>query len=205
DQDSAFEPNDSYGIVAAGVFGPDLLDLRFLNYGFSNAQSYAAYAQSTFPLTQSLQLTAGIRYTHDAKEYEGGKTYTKSPAGQQLTGTFASQDTTWDDVSPKATLDYKVGDTMFYATYAEGYRAGLYNLSAPQDVVRDGALDPEELTDYEIGSKSDLMDGRLRLNTAFWFYNVDNIQVNKVTSAGGGGSGISATIQNAAKAEAYGG
>src|SRR4029453_16473494 len=42
DQDSAFEPNDSYGIVAAGVFGPDLLDLRFLNYGFSNAQSYAA-------------------------------------------------------------------------------------------------------------------------------------------------------------------
>ncbi|MET0988049.1 MAG: TonB-dependent receptor, partial [Steroidobacteraceae bacterium] len=208
DQDTAFEPNDAYGIVAGGVFGPNLLDYRFINYGFANAQSYAAYAQSTFPLdmlAEGLRLTAGARYTHDAKEYEGGETFTRSPLGQVQTGDFPSQDKTWNDFSIKATVDYKIGDTMLYATYAEGYRAGLYNLSAPQDVLRDGALDPEELKDYEVGSKSDLMEGRVRLNTAFWFYKFDNIQVNRVTSTGGAGSGIAATIQNAASAETYGG
>ena len=121
-----------------------------------------------------------------------------------ITGEFPRDEIDWDRITPKLTLDYRRGNTMFYATYSEGYRAGMYNLSGPQEILDRGAVNPEILTAYEIGTKSDLLDGRLRINSSFWFYEFEDIQVNRVDTGGGAGSGIASTVQNAAEAEVLG-
>lgn len=207
DQDSNFSPNDAYGLAAAGFFGANLLDYRFTNYGYGNTKSYAVYGQTTVPLddfVEGLQLTVGLRYTLDEKKWLDSRTETESPAGAVITNVFPTDETDWNDVTPKLTLDYKRNNTMYYFTYAEGYRAGMYNLSGPQEILARGAVDPEQLTDFEIGTKSDFMDGRVRLNTSLWFYEFEDIQVNRVDTGGGAGSGIAASIQNAAEAEVLG-
>src|SRR3546814_20120021 len=54
---------------------------------------------------------------------------------------------------------------MIYANYSQGYKAGGYNSrgTIPENV---GPYDPERVTAYEIGLKSDLFDRLLRFNVA---------------------------------------
>jgi iron complex outermembrane recepter protein len=68
-----------------------------------------------------------------------------------------------------------------YAKYAHGFRAGGYNSSATSaaniDVVK-----PEYLTSYEVGAKSEWLNGRLTANADAFLYHYDDIQVNVVTA-----------------------
>ncbi len=98
-------------------------------------------------------------------------------------------------MSPKVTLDYKWGDTLFYATYSQGFKAGVYNLSTPQA----DPVDPEILTDYEIGTKSTLWNNRIHLNTSAYSYDWSNIQVSVIAPPAG-----ATLLQNATSAKARG-
>src|SRR3546814_15175180 len=69
----------------------------------------------------------------------------------------------------------------------------LYNSSPPSaDVIQ-----PEVLDAYEAGLKTDLLDRRVRLNVAGFYYEYKNLQVTVFTPT-------SAVLQNGAKARIYG-
>ena len=106
----------------------------------------------------------------------------------------------FDNISGRLVAKYNISDDMnAYVSYTTGYRAGGFNGGA-----FDGggdAFDEEILESFEVGLKSQLMDGRLRLNAALYSYTYDDVQVSTVKSNGGG---ISTEIDNAAELSSEG-
>lgn len=164
------------------------------------ARSYAAFAQGTVTLADGLRLTVGGRYTRDKKEKEDAivsYSIDGTPVGippDVVPGAKKS----WSKFTPRVTLEYKINDTLLYATYSKGFKSGQFNASDAADRT---AVDPESLTDYEVGLKTDLFDRRLRINAAAYYYDFTNLQVQVLDPTGGG---VAARLQNAAKARAYG-
>jgi len=64
-------------------------------------------------------------------------------------------------------------------------------------------VNPETLQAYEVGSKSDLLGGRARLNSSFYLYSYKDLQVTAY-EIGPGSSTAGAFLQNAAAARIYG-
>ncbi|EAQ27827.1 TonB-dependent receptor [Erythrobacter sp. NAP1] len=72
-------------------------------------------------------------------------------------------------------------DLLFYATYSEGFRPGLLN--RPGGAVAPGTgfvvpfeVDTDEVKNYELGWKMDLIDGQFRFNGSAFFVDISNLQ-----------------------------
>lgn len=132
---------------AAGIpIGPpDILAGRGNITSSLKYNSYAAFAQARYAITDTLGLTLGARYTHD--EASLGQIVTNfAPPGP------GPASTKHDDFSPKVTVDYKLNDILFYLTWSKGYKSGGYSLST----VTSAALGPETNWALEGGIKADL-------------------------------------------------
>lgn len=167
--------------------------------GDQRIKSYAAFAQATIPLADTLKLTLGGRYTIDKKvkpNQISSVSRNGTPVGIPDTVTLGAEKT-WHNFSPKITVEYQLDHALLYATYSKGFKSGQFQTSSAPDII---PANPEKLTAYEAGLKSDLLDRRLRLNTAFYYYDFRDLQV-QVLEPGGG---VSAVTRNAARAEAYG-
>jgi len=82
---------------------------------------------------------------------------------------------------------------MTYASFNTGFKSGGYNASNPTDPP----FAEEKLYAYEVGEKAEMLDHKLRLNSAGFYYKYDNIQIQKPEPVGSG-------IINGAKATLYG-
>jgi iron complex outermembrane receptor protein len=91
--------------------------------------------------------------------------------------------------TPKVGVDWQINeDSMVYASVARGFRSGGYSNSTRKDTAS-GTLtpqftipvradfDPEWITTYEIGSKTELFDRRLRLNISVFRNDWTDLQV----------------------------
>ena len=169
------------------------IDGRTVNVtdGSVENSSIAGFAQATFKLTDTLNLTGGLRYTKDSKALDS-RNRVDRPLGTFLrcnlptaivgtvtteAGCVANLKQSYSDWSYMATLDYKPRDgLLFYARTARGYKAGGFNLRGGADPLTFQPFDPETVTDYELGLKSDWFDRRLRLNLAGYISKYDGIQ-----------------------------
>ena len=154
----------------------------------AKAESYAAYGQATYNppiLDDKLKLTVGLRFTKDKREAE--KTATSYDPGFVNAADRGAVLSQWDQkgstnssrFTPAFTAAYDVADGInAYAKYSKAYRAGGFNTRATEETFGTGFA-PEDLTAYEIGLKSDLLDNRLRLNAAVFHYDYDNQQVDQ--------------------------
>jgi iron complex outermembrane receptor protein len=108
------------------------------------------------------------------------------------------QTQSFDDLSPRIGLEYQASDNvMVYGTYSQGFKSGSWTTRLSNPLAVAPTFGPEEAKSYELGAKSDLVDGRLRLNGAVFFTEYDGVQLNFQ-------QGISPTFQNAGDAEIYG-
>lgn len=174
--------------LAAG--GPDSV---LQNNGIQDTDSYAAYGQLAYDLTDRLALTAGLRYTKDERSYDSnwiladGTVLTQPPGYENEDD---ASEPTW-----RLALDYQMNeDTMVYASYSRGFKSGVYvtsELAAPP-------TDPEILDAYEIGSKMTVFDGNGRLNLAAYYYDYKDMQVQFVDDFG------SQLLSNAGESEIMG-
>jgi len=167
-------------------------DIRYREKIRINAKykSYAAFADVTYDITETLSITAGLRYTYDDKNFGRYVQYNDYviafafPTETRIDDNgnydpdghlgFLQSDKDWSKTTPRVVLEWQaVEDVMFYASYSEGYKAGGFNsageLFAPP-------FDPEEVTNYELGMKSSWFDNTLRVNTAVFSYDYDNLQ-----------------------------
>ncbi|OCC23460.1 TonB-dependent receptor [Croceicoccus estronivorus] len=134
------------------------------------SRSRALFGQVTGHLTDRLSLTAGLRYTRDDKHLDQ-----TVPFVRQL-------DRSFDKVNWAVSADYKVNDDiMAYARVATGYKAGGFSARAAND-----GFEPENLTSYEVGIKSELFDRRLRFNTAVFYTDLKDIQRSQFLAGSGG-------------------
>jgi iron complex outermembrane receptor protein len=195
-EDTGFFPNDAQSAV---LFPAPITGIN--TYGGVHVNSYAVFGQATAPLSfisNKFHLTIGGRYTIDHKSlYDVRQDFLVGDTVVQSIP-YPNDHHQWKEFTPKVTLDYKVGGTLIYATFSKGFKAGAYNLPSPSFTPK--PVNPEHLTAYEIGTKSDFLGGHIRFNTAAYYYNFKNIQVQVLDVA----AGAATVLQNAASAEAYG-
>ncbi|MAW81471.1 MAG: TonB-dependent receptor [Parvularcula sp.] len=71
-------------------------------------------------------------------------------------------------------------DLLFYATYSEGFRPGLLNrpggAAGPNGYTVPFAVDTDEVTNYELGWKTQLFDNQLQLNGNAFFVEIERLQ-----------------------------
>ncbi len=132
----------------------------------ANNDSAAAYAQLTYQVSDVIELTGGLRYTVDNRELE-----INSLAG--ATGSvlgLGSFDESYDEMTYTGILTWRPSaDTTTYAKISTGYVSGGILSGIPYD--------PETLTSYELGFKSQLWDNRLRVNLAAFYSDYEDLQV----------------------------
>jgi iron complex outermembrane receptor protein len=138
--------------------------------------SYAAYADMTYDFNAAWTLYGGARWTSD----EG------RAAGFRVVPTILVQPTqSYDDSAPTGRLGLRhrlSDDVMVYAQYARGYRSSTINGSALTNATDFNVADPETLNSYEVGLKSQVLDGRVQLNTSAFYYQYKNQQfVNSIS------------------------
>ena len=108
-----------------------------------------------------------------AQNYEAAGTTTNPVRTDRINGRAVLE---W---SPK--LDF-TDQSMFYASYAVGSKAGNVNLvsgvAAAEGVPTQ--FKPEDLTAYEVGTKNLLFDGALQANLTAWYYDYRNFQYTVV-------------------------
>lgn len=182
------EANNAPAAVFLPVFG-----LNQVIRSTQKTNSYAAFAQGTYSLTDATSVTLGLRYTKEDKVIDiGGELDFLSPAFVLPATPYKAEQhasrLTW-----RVALDHKLSDdVMAYASYNRGFKSGGFNafaLNTPNEFV------PETLDAFEVGLKSEFADNRIRLNLAGFYYDFKNIQLNTyVNSAPAVYNGKQATI-----------
>ncbi|MFT6117930.1 MAG: iron complex outermembrane receptor protein, partial [Candidatus Azotimanducaceae bacterium] len=91
-------------------------------------------------------------------------------------GGFRQLKRTDKKVTWRLNLDYNLSDdTLVYGSVTTGFRGGGFNLSFFSNTPE---FEPEELTAYEIGYKSQLLDNTLQLNASAYVYAYDSIHTS---------------------------
>ena len=211
-----------YDGEACGVFGTVLpMYLAALggvtvdNGGCVQTDSYAIYGQGNYKLSDALTLTVGGRFTKDEKEADVyratylGVHFINAIDPDSLGAPFAvnSDFTTkadWSRFSPHVALNYKVNDgVMVYGSYSNGFKSGGVDMRADQSLnpTINEPYDPEIVDTVEFGVKSELLDGRMRLNSAIFYSDYQDMQVTvqRVVPAG-----ISSQVLNAGQSTVKG-
>jgi iron complex outermembrane receptor protein len=144
--------------------------------------SYAVFADGVVHLSPTLDLTLGARYTRDEKTASLNRVDAVSAAGN-----FRAQDlkADWGEVTPRAVLTWSpTSDLRAYASITRGYTAGGFNTDAATPIALTTPFDPETVTSYELGVKSEWLSQRLRINAAVFqmdYQNKQELFFNNVT------------------------
>jgi outer membrane receptor protein involved in Fe transport len=151
-----------------------------------NTTSAAIFGQAKWQMLDELALTVGARYSRDVKDgFYGAYSTGPAPIFPQLTGVdFEVEAKVVDkDFSPKVSLSWEPFDeATFYATYAQGFRAGSFNNGAtyPDKVL----FDAESSDTYELGVKTELLGGAARLNVGLFQTNYQDYQISTFIGLG---------------------
>ena len=112
----------------------------------------------------------------------------------------------WDNLSLRAVVDVQMNDDLLgFFSVSQGYKSGGFNsfplvnfepvnigggvlVRAPGfGTALPGQLesfDEEQVINYELGLKSTLLDGSLRVNASYFYYEYDDLQVQFLDNAG---------------------
>lgn len=93
-----------------------------------------------------------------------------------------------NELGGKVGLDWRpTDDTLVYASYSRGFKSGAFDTRALAAFSgnADRPVGPEFLDAYEVGVKSTLLDGRLELNGAIFYYDWEDLQTFSVDETGG--------------------
>ncbi len=196
---NAFNTFDVILEQLGGALG--LPGLNANTYGDVDTESWAAYADFSYSVSDAVSLSLGGRYTVDERTSRVLRTTYLGGASPALGGTGVPLVVTSDflgsreftEFTPRASVNWKPNDDQnLYLTYSEGFKSGSFDprgqTSAAPDVDGDGtvsdeeifdfmAFDPEYVDTYEIGLKSTWMDGRVTTSIAVFFADYTDVQI----------------------------
>ena len=143
--------------------------------------SYAVFGEVVYAVTENLNITFGLRNTWEEFELSDNRNGTFFGAIGFRGVPVASASEKWDEITYRLVLDYSFNRGMVYASRSKGFVSGLLNVQNPAGDV----IEPEILVAHEIGIKSDLLDGRVRLNGAVFDYEYEDIHAQTVNAQTG--------------------
>jgi iron complex outermembrane recepter protein len=168
--------------------------------GVLGTESYSAFLQGTYRFTDWLALTLGGRYQEEERSLLVSNVEIDNLAGGTTTLIpFAPRSSTEYNFSPRVSLDLRPADDLLtYLSYTRGFKSATYNIVniyLPPDFV-----EPEVVTSYELGVKSELLGRKLRLNAAVFQTEIEDLQTASVSLTSGG----AVNFENAGKARIRG-
>jgi iron complex outermembrane receptor protein len=143
-----------------------------------DTNSYAAYGNASYQIAPKVRLSAGLRYTHETKDYERFTTTATNfpiPLPDFQPFLFAPPKGKWSDWSPMVSADYQVApSTMLYARVAKGFKSGGFNGRA-NTLKEASEYKPETVWSYEAGFKSTPLS-EFRVNGAVFYSDYKDFQ-----------------------------
>ena len=152
----------------------------------------AAFGQLTWHVVTTVDVTAGVRFTHDQKSDHNREfttaLYTETVIPVPAAGPAASNHDFHGSITEnQATPDISVQwfaqpHTMFYAKYGQGYKGGGFNqsITGGASVYNQFFYQPEHVDAFEAGAKLRLLDNTLQLNADVFYSRFKNLQVSSV-------------------------
>ncbi|MEO8115951.1 MAG: TonB-dependent receptor, partial [Phenylobacterium sp.] len=216
----------------AGVCAAETGFRRFDNKPDFQSESYAAFGQIDWKLSDTWKTTIGLRYSHDRKTgsesvrllcfavclgppelLPSGVTIdltqlpsvvSAPPPGQIPTGVVGPTtydpatgmatrryDASWEAVTGTAGLEWSPDeDTMAYAKYSRGYKAGGFNSGIFTVLNPIPWTDKEGVDSFEVGLKKNF-GPTLQTNIAIFYYAYQDMQIPISRSSTGAGPGTS--------------
>ncbi len=180
----------------------------FRSGGVFETEAKAVFLQGTYDLTDAVEVTAGLRYTDERKKYFTGDYQAiigllLDPVNQIyqdlrdtpipfVTGPTPPRD--FEELTPYASVAWRPTPTLTtYLSYSEGYKSGGYEQRLAPGASSAPSFDPESAEVYEAGLKSVIADGQLRINTAIFHTDYEDMQISVV-------DGLAPTLTNAGDA-----
>ncbi|GAB3094637.1 TonB-dependent receptor [Aestuariicella hydrocarbonica] len=167
-----------YGDLSGAAINTGLVNALTPSFGATIANAYAA---ALTPVAQGLQF--GSPYDDFSSTYDD------------------------DNLSGTVSVNYLWSDEFStYARFAQGYKSGGLNMDRTAGGASGGnrtpnpdapLFDPEQVTSFEVGVKSRLMNGMLQLNATLFYQTLEDFQANSF-------DGIAFVVRNAAEVEGKG-
>jgi iron complex outermembrane receptor protein len=174
--------------------------------------AYAAYAELYWQLSDKNRLTLGARYTHEQKDFTrtgadaSGNEFLRCPDPASPVEACRDPSESWSQVSPRIIFDRQFSDDVFgYISFSQGFRSGGWSGRA-NTALEIGPYDPETLNNYEIGFRTEFLEGRARFNaTAFYMdYKDKQEDITVSFTSDEGVVSTSSFVENAANATTKG-
>ena len=176
------------------------------NLSQQDGQTWAVFAHTEWNFAPDWNLTLGLRYDEDEKDFSGcsadngdgdaaqyvttlvaisaGIVPDLVPGGcatfpeGSFTGSLIKKNLDEDSTSGRIALDYNINDDVLtYASYSRGYKSGSFPTLSTN---AESQLDPvvqEKVDAYEIGVKARLLDGTAQFNGAAFYYDYTDKQL----------------------------
>ncbi len=202
-----------------------------VSYGTNEQERYsvAGYAQFDWHLNERWTLNAGGRLTYEKKHDVLGMAINDSacpPGATPQTAAcngvpYAGSDPTdptdfdpavrfgpvgesWTTFSPRLGVEYQASDAvMLFAFWQRAFKSGGFVNNAGTLPVFSSPYDDEQVDNFEVGMRSDLLDDRLRLNANVFYAEYKDLQ-RGVIRAAPTSTGQETFTDNAAGAESFG-
>ncbi len=127
----------------------------------TSGDSIGVFIHTDYAINDKFSFISGVRYDKDNQEYESST---------------INLDLSNDELSPKISLKYQHDkNSMYYTTVSKGYRAGGFNVGAPDGYPEQ--YEKETLWNYEIGAKNSFFGNRLIVNSSIFYMQIDDMQV----------------------------
>ena len=148
----------------------------------------ALFGQATYGLTRRVSVTGGVRYTEEQKDLANtGGVYRLETAilADQTSFYDYVDDATYQAWTPKGSIQMQVsGGTFVYASATRGFKSGGFNQFNPTAPESERAFSPEFAWSFEGGLKHTLAGGRVRVNTAVFANDYQDLQVQSFLRPG---------------------
>ena len=164
-------------------------------------QGYSAYVDLSYEFTDSFDISVGVRYNFDEKEFS--QEVLDDPGGTQIpyrvqmgfstpNGPLTDKQD-WDDVTWRVVANWHPSDnSLIFGSVTTGYKPGGFGSFSTRGpscevvpwglCVADPAVDgpddfgPETVISYEVGYKGTVMDGRAQVSLNAFFYDYEDLQ-----------------------------
>lgn len=159
---------------------------------------YSLFGQVLYKLTPELELGVGARWTDETRRHTQVVSF--PPLGVTP---LAVPKIHSSNVSPEVSLTYSPNnDFSIFASFRQAYKSGSFIFSGLFNPGEDASFGDERVRGGELGIKSVLAGGDLRVNLAGYYYKYSNLQVglNEISQSGN----YIIYTRNAAGAKSYG-
>ena len=183
---------------------------------------WAAYVDLSYGVSDSFDVSLGVRYTDDQKDFSLNVPTPDSQIapffayGFTTAGDIRSSES-WSDTQIRLVGRYRLDDNnLFYGSYTEGFKSGGFGSFALVDAngdrigccttdvdqasgARSRAFQPERVDSYEIGYKGTVFNDTTDISLAGFIYDYEDLQISFFDSGAGAN-----TVENVGQVDGAG-